>query len=65
MKNNQLIIVEWFLKNEMEFLSSIVELEGSFESIPDEVADAFEELTDKEKVEVIKKSASSLLKRMS
>ena len=64
MKKNQRIVVDWFLNTETEFLWAIVELEGSYESIPDEVADAFEKLTDKEKVEVIQKSASRILKRM-
>ncbi|MEF7566028.1 hypothetical protein V4V35_23845 [Bacillus infantis] len=65
MKKNQRVIVDWFSSNDMDFLSAIIELEGSFENIPTEVADAFEKLTAKEKVEVIKKSASNLLKVMS
>ncbi|MCA1066076.1 hypothetical protein QTG56_25700 (plasmid) [Rossellomorea sp. AcN35-11] len=65
MKKNQRIVVEWILNSNMEYLAAIIELEGSFESIPDEVAYAFEELTEKETVEVIKKSAHLYLKRMS
>ncbi|MFS8189501.1 hypothetical protein ACMG4J_22595 [Rossellomorea marisflavi] len=65
MNKNQRIVVDWFLFNDTGFLSSIVELEGCFESVPNEVIEAFEELTEKEQVEVIKKSAHSLLKRMS
>lgn len=66
MKKNQQIVIDWFLNNETEtFLPAIVELEGFYESIPDEVADAFEKLNNRERIKVIRKSASKLLKRMS
>ncbi|MCA1066092.1 hypothetical protein QTG56_25620 (plasmid) [Rossellomorea sp. AcN35-11] len=65
MKKMQRIVVDWISNSNMEFVSAIIELEGSFEGIPNEVADAFEELSEKERIEVIKKSASTLLKRMS
>lgn len=64
MNKNQKIVCDWFLNNGMDFLSAIVELEGVYESIPNEVAEAFSELTDKEIIEVIKKSANNTLKRI-
>ena len=51
MNKNQKIVCDWFINNGMDFLSAIVELEGVYESIPNEVAEAFSELTDKEIME--------------
>lgn len=61
MKESQTIIIDWLVSTGNDFLGSIAELEGSFESLPEEVYEAFEGLSDKEKIQVIKESAERLL----
>ncbi|MEC1158727.1 hypothetical protein [Cytobacillus horneckiae] len=64
MEKNQQIVIDYLINTGNDFLSDIVELEGTYESIPTIVSIAFEALTEKEKIEVIKESASYLLKNM-
>ncbi|MEK5183335.1 hypothetical protein [Paenibacillus sp. FSL P4-0288] len=61
MNKNQKIVVEWLSNSQLNFMDNLVELDGCFESIPDDVGCAYEELSEKEKIEVVKKSASNLL----
>lgn len=63
MNKNQRTVVEWLSNTGRDFLSDLVELEGAFDDVPDDVHDAFLELSDREKIEVVKKSASNLLKK--
>jgi len=65
MKKNQRIVVKWLTESDLNFIDNIHELEAGFdesETIPDEVSEAYEELSYTEKIEVIKKSASNILK---
>ncbi len=65
MNKNQKIVVKWLTNSESNFLDNLHELEGDFdlsETIPSEVSTAYGELSYVEKIEVVKKSASHLLK---
>lgn len=67
MNKNQRIVVEWLTNSELNYMHNLVELEEGFdesETIPTEVSDSYEQLSDVEKLEVVKKSASNLLKRV-
>lgn len=61
MNKNQLVVIKWLSTTGHNFLSDIVELEGDFESVPEDVAEAFATLSDREKIEVIQKAANNLL----
>jgi len=62
MTKNQKIVVDYLSNTGHDFLSDLAELEGAYDSIPDEVHEAFSELSDKQKIEVVRNSASNLLK---
>lgn len=67
MNKNQSIVVEWLTNSELNYMHNLVELEEGFdesETIPTEVSDSYEQLSEVEKLEVVKKSASNLLKRV-
>ncbi|WP_090811242.1 hypothetical protein [Paenibacillus sp. 276b] len=61
MNKNQLIVIKWLSNTGQNFLSDIVELEGAFDCVPGDVAEAFASLSDREKIEVIQKAANNLL----
>lgn len=63
MNKNQKAIVKWLSNTGQNFLSDLVELEGAYDSVPEEVQEAFAELSDREKIEAVKKSASNLLRK--
>lgn len=67
MTKNQRIVVEWLINSELNYMDNLHELEGSFdesETIPEEVREAYDGFTDVQKLEVVKKSASDLLKKL-
>lgn len=55
---NKKACVDWLSKAEGDFTSNLVELEGYFQSVPDEVCNAFERLDSKGRVEVIYRASS-------
>ncbi|MCZ1268250.1 MULTISPECIES: hypothetical protein [Paenibacillus] len=61
MSKNQLVVIKWLSTTGQNFLSDIVELEGAFDGVPEDVAEAFATLSDREKIEVIQKAANNLL----
>lgn len=61
MNENQKIVVKWLSNTGLNFLSDLVELEGAYDGVPDNVHAAYLALSDREVVEVIKESASNLL----
>ncbi|GGF86699.1 hypothetical protein [Paenibacillus aceti] len=63
MTKNQRVVVDWLSNTGYDFLSDLVELEGYYDSVPDEVCEAFSDLSGREKIEVVKQSASNLLKK--
>jgi len=63
MNKNQQTVVEWLCNTGLNFMSDLVELEGAYEGVPDNVLESWEEISDREKIEVVKKSASNLLKK--
>lgn len=50
--------VDWLTTADGDFTANLIELEGFFQSVPDEVSDAFAELTSDERVEVIYRASS-------
>lgn len=50
--------VDWLTTAEGDFTDNLIELAGFFQSVPDEVNDAFAELTSDERVEVIYQASS-------
>ncbi|WP_338754260.1 hypothetical protein [Bacillus sp. FJAT-52991] len=64
MTNDQLVVVDWLSSTKGDFLVNLIELEGSYPSVPDDVLDAYERLTVKEILEAIKESANNLLVEM-
>lgn len=61
MNKDQCVVVNWLSNTGQNFLSDLVELEGSYDGVPDEVIEAFIGLSEREKIEVIKRSAINLL----
>lgn len=67
MTKNQRIVVEWLTNSELNYMDNLHELEEGFdesETIPEEVSEAYEELSYVEKIEAIKKSSTNLLKKV-
>lgn len=67
MNKNQRIVVEWLTDSKLNYMDNLAELQGGFddsETIPEEVSEAYEKLSYSEKIEVIKKSATNLLKKV-
>lgn len=63
MNKNQRTVIQYLTNTGYDFLSDLVELEGAYDSVPEEVHEAFIDLSDREKIEVIKRSATILLKK--
>lgn len=63
MNKKQKIVLDWLSSSELNFIDNLIEMEGSFESVPDEVLDAYMELSDIQRIEVVKESASNLLSK--
>lgn len=53
--------VNWLSKAEGDFTANLVELEGYFQSVPDEVCEAFERLNSRGRIEVIYESSKKVL----
>ncbi|MFY0516416.1 hypothetical protein ACOMCU_01105 [Lysinibacillus sp. UGB7] len=63
MNDNQLIVLKWMIKT-VNFQDMLIELDGAFESVPNEVCEAYENISQKEKIEVIHKATGILLKEL-
>lgn len=63
MNDNQLIVLKWMIKS-VNFQDMLIELDGAFESVPIEVYEAYENINQKEKIEVIHKATGILLKEL-
>jgi len=67
MNKNQRIVTEWLTNSEFNYMDNLHELEEGFgesETIPQEVSEAYQALSYVEKIEIVKKSASNLLKKV-
>lgn len=53
--------INWLSKADGDFTSNLVELEGYFQSVPDEVCVAFERLSSRGRIEVIYESSNNVL----
>lgn len=62
MNGNQIYCVTWLSNAEGDFISNIIELEGGYQSVPDDVIDAFEKLNQKQRSVVIYKAAEIIVK---
>lgn len=63
MNENQKIVIRWLSNTGQNYINDLVELEGGYDSVPDEVCNAFVELSYKEQLEVVQKSVSKVLLR--
>lgn len=63
MNDYQLIVLKWMI-NSGNFQDMLIELEGAFESVPNEVCEAYENINQKEKIEVFHKATEILLKEL-
>lgn len=63
MNDNQLIVLKWMTESGT-FQDAIIELEGEYESIPDAVYEAYDNINQKEKLEVIHKATEILLEEL-
>jgi hypothetical protein len=61
MKNNQLIVIDWLVNTGNNFITDIIELDGNYEGIPIGILNAFNDLTDDEKLEVITTAGKELI----
>jgi hypothetical protein len=61
MTDDQQTVIDWLSNSEYDFMSNLVELEGAYESVPDDVVEAFAALSDAEQIEAIKEAAANLL----
>lgn len=64
MTKDQQAVVEWLDNSEYDFMGNLVELEGAYESVPDDVAEAFQKLTDVEQLEAVREAAGNLLAKV-
>lgn len=55
--------IDWLSNADGDFTSNLVELEGFFQSVPDEVCDAFERINGRDRVEVIYESSKKVLNK--
>lgn len=60
MNDNQIIVLKWMI-NSVNFQDMLIELEGAYESVPNEICEAYESINQKEKIEVIHKATGILL----
>lgn len=58
LNKNQRIIVDWLSNTGQDYMSDLAELEGAFDSVPEEVHEAFLALSAIQKIEMVKKAAS-------
>ncbi|HGQ2848715.1 TPA: hypothetical protein ACLZEB_001182 [Streptococcus pneumoniae] len=63
MNDNQLKVLKWMTESGT-FQDAIIELEGEYESIPDAVYEAYDNINQKEKLEVIHKATEILLEEL-
>lgn len=63
MNDNQRIVLKWMTESGT-FQDAIIELEGEYESIPDAVYEAYDNINQKEKLEVIHKATEILLEEL-
>lgn len=65
MNENQKIVIKWLSNTGQNFICDLAELEGAYDSVPNEVLEAFAELSYKEQLEVVKKSVSKVISKVS
>lgn len=63
MNDNQLIVLKWMVRT-VNFQDMLIELDGAFESVPNEVCEAYENISQKEKIEVMHKATGILLNEL-
>ncbi|MBG9693238.1 hypothetical protein ABD91_21095 [Lysinibacillus sphaericus] len=63
MNDNQLIVLKWMVRTD-NFQDMLIELDGAFKSVPNEVCEAYENISQKEKIEVMHKATGILLKEL-
>lgn len=63
MNKDQKVCIDWLVNTDGDYLMNLIEMEGCYQSVPDKVCDSFAKLSSKERIEVVYKSAKSVLKK--